>query len=93
MAQFDPVTKAKAYYALCRLRGVPQEFDGFVKLLDSPETGSESQHCKLASAYYLFLFGPVAENAVRDVRRMLQEDKHEQRVTDLLHRFVKKAGG
>lgn len=92
MPQFDPVTKAKAYYALCRLRGIPQDFDGLVKLLDSPETGSKSQQGKLSSAYYLFLLGPVARNAVRDVERMLQEGKHEQGVIDLLRGFVKKAG-
>jgi len=88
MPEFDTATQAKAYYALCRLRGTPKDVDGLVKLLESPDTDSVSQR---AAAYYLLLLGPAAKEAVPKVQRILQEGKHEQRVTDLLHGFIRKA--
>ena len=64
---------------------------GLVKLLESPDTDPVSQRAKRASAYYLLLLGPPAKEAVPKVQKMLPEGKHKQRVTDLLHGFIRKA--
>lgn len=68
------------------------DVDGLVKLLASPDTDPVSRRAKRAAAYYLLLLGPAAKEAVPKVQRMLQEGLHEQRVTDLLHGFIRKAG-
>lgn len=91
MTEFNTATQAKAHYALCRLRGTPKDVDGLVKLLESPDTDPVSQRAKRASAYYLLLLGPPAKEAVPKVQKMLPEGKHKQRVTDLLHGFIRKA--
>ena len=92
MPNFDRATKARAYYALCRLRGAPGDLDGLVSVLESPDTDPTTRQAKDAAAYYLLMLGPAAKAAVPRVQQMLQEGKHEERVTNSLRGFIEKAG-